>query len=534
MSKTIAAQPAKVLASETLSYSDFDFDFDLDKRRIYSIDSQSLPYGFLFSPKGKGLPLIVISPHGPDRVEGGKRSFLRAQWAAKLPYNVLIWQDPTAALDEMIRSGFGLGRASHWPLENIARVVKKLRDQLAITDRNIVFAGFGGGGFASLVLASHFAGASCLLNNPDTNVVKERVQALRKIISPGYPGLAIDELARSFPERLIASEALKTASVPPRIWLLQNAREERRYLKNFLIFFLSLTSRKHEGAAGEAGHLLVDYYTDDQPGNRPARSDHWLRCLDSMAGWFSPADMPPPAAEPSAASAPIVQQRAPRERWKTLLPTEIAYWDAVISGTHPNPDTVKAFRERAGGHYPVPGSLVKLLQRQDIVRARILDVGAGPHTTIGPVLYGTRLNIVAVDPLADAYDELLERHGIEPAIRTIKGEAERLVEQFGAERFDVVYSRNALDHMRDPWIALQQMVDACVPGGVVHVEGAINEGVSHRYGGLHQWNVMPAERDMIIWNSEESDLASRVLTGVAQIKATRKDAWFSAVLVKEM
>ncbi|MBS7544293.1 class I SAM-dependent methyltransferase [Ancylobacter oerskovii] len=534
MSKTIIAQLAKEADPAALSHSDFDFAFALDERRAYEVTSQPLPYGFLFSPKGRGLPLVVICPYGADRSRDGQRSFLRADWAAKLPYNVLIWQDPTAALDEAVQSGFGLGTADHWVLPNIARVVRRLRDQLAIANENIVFVGYAGGAFASLVLASQLPGSCCLLNNPNTDLVKERRTALGKVLSHGYPGLTLADVAQAYPERFIAGEALKKSPIPPRIYCLQHAQRDVRHLKSFLSFALNAKLRGTGATGREEEDMVVEYYVDDQPGDKPAKVELWSRRLESMSRWFATRNMAKPVLRTGAQAGAPVERTGPRQSWSELLPTEIAYWDVVISGKHRKPETVKAFRERAAGHYPVPGPIVKLLQRLDILRAKILDVGSGPHTTIGPVLYGTRLNITAVDPLANAYNDLLDQYGIEPAIRTLPGEGERLVEQFGTDRFDIVHSRNALDHSRDPWLALQQMIDVCVPGGVVYIEGSINEGLKQRYAGLHQWNFMPVDRDLVIWNDEGSNIASKALSGVAQIRTSGKDSWFTATLLKDL
>ncbi|MCB4769829.1 class I SAM-dependent methyltransferase [Ancylobacter sp. Lp-2] len=536
MSKTITAPSAKAPHQDVFSSSEFDFDFDLEQGGTYEVTSQPLPYGFLFSPKGKGLPLIVLSPHGADRTAEGSRGFLRADWLRKLPYNTLVWQDPTAALGDMVQSGFGLGTAEHWTLPNIAHVVANLRDQLGIANENIVFVGFGGGGFTSLVLVSHFPGASCFVNNPNTDLLKERRGALSKVLGLGYPDLSLVDLARTFPERFIAIEALKANPTPPRLYCLQNARQDVRQFRAFMTGMIGIKAKAPPSTEDHGGDgLIVDYYVDDQTSNKAVKPELWAHHLERIADWFATPQMRAASRLTSPRTAPLAIEQSPvRGSWHALLPTEVAYWETVISGRHGKPETVKKFRERAAGHYPVPPSVVTLLQRLDIVRARLLDVGAGPHTTIGPVLYGTRLNIVAVDPLAEPYNELLDKYGIEPAIRTVKGEAETLSQQFTDERFDLVYCRNALDHMRAPWTALQQMLDVCTPGGMVHIEGSVNEGLKQGYGGLHQWNVMPAERDLIIWNDEGAKLASRTLTGVAQIRTAGKDAWFSATLIKEL
>jgi hypothetical protein len=76
------------------------------------------------------------------------------------------------------------------------------------------------------------------------------------------------------------------------------------------------------------------------------------------------------------------------------------------------------------------------------------DTGSGVGVTTRFVAVGVR----AVDPLANKYNRLLEDAGLAPTIRTEAVDGEKLVERFGRDRFDIAYSRNALDHTADPWL----------------------------------------------------------------------------------
>src|SRR5688572_27191185 len=60
-------------------------------------------------------------------------------------------------------------------------------------------------------------------------------------------------------------------------------------------------------------------------------------------------------------------------------------------------------------------SKLDLLPPQD-KPLRILDVGAGPVTNLGRIYKGRRLSIVAVDCLADRYNEILEMFDIQPEV----------------------------------------------------------------------------------------------------------------------
>jgi len=120
--------------------------------------------------------------------------------------------------------------------------------------------------------------------------------------------------------------------------------------------------------------------------------------------------------------------------------------------------------------------------------ARILDVGAGPFTTLGKHLDGVSLHIEAVDPLAVEYNELINQYGIQTTVRTKPGDGHELTGLYAKESFDIVYSRNALDHCDDPIQVLRQMVQLIKPNGAVYIITRRCAGENNNYSGLHRWN----------------------------------------------
>jgi ubiquinone/menaquinone biosynthesis C-methylase UbiE len=132
----------------------------------------------------------------------------------------------------------------------------------------------------------------------------------------------------------------------------------------------------------------------------------------------------------------------------------------------------------------------------------ILDVGAGPLTTLGKVWEGHRVEITAVDLLADSYDRILDDFGIKPAVRTVSCATEELVGRFGENRFDLVHVENALDHHADVVKAIEQMLRVAKVGGHIVMRHARNEGETQGYQGLHQWNLCIDDSDYLIWNPE--------------------------------
>ena len=163
------------------------------------------------------------------------------------------------------------------------------------------------------------------------------------------------------------------------------------------------------------------------------------------------------------------------EFWRNWLTTKGMYW----------PDD---YRARLDPTRPLDGHLAPYVDRVDLDVVRILDVGSGPLTKLGKTHPTKRLEITATDLLAADYDRLLAELGVVPPVRTVQADAERLVERFGPDAFDVVHAQNCIDHTADPHRAIDQMVAVVRPGGFVVMYHAENEGQREQYNQLHQWN----------------------------------------------
>lgn len=153
----------------------------------------------------------------------------------------------------------------------------------------------------------------------------------------------------------------------------------------------------------------------------------------------------------------------------------------------------------------------------------ILDVGAGPLSLVGTRLRGVAVELVAVDPLAEEYNELLARHGVEAPVPTRPAAAEALVEAFGDARFDLVYCQNALDHSAEPMRGLEQMTRVVKPGCWVVLKHTVDEAETEEYSQLHDWNFNVDSGRFVIWNlaeriypDEHLPLAERVEAGLSE------------------
>lgn len=199
------------------------------------------------------------------------------------------------------------------------------------------------------------------------------------------------------------------------------------------------------------------------------------------------------AANPDADSL-----RRQLELWRGGIDYELTFWER--------------FHRTKGAEWPVEYQrrlqpdreimpfVVEGVVAADIAKTKILDVGAGPVSKLGPVLQGQRLPIVAVDPLAPFYDEITRRYGVDWPIKTRQGFAEDLSAQFAPNSFDAVYCSNALDHCIDPLRAVEEMMIVARVGGRITLEHGLNEAENENYEGFHQWNIEVVGADFFIWN----------------------------------
>jgi len=228
----------------------------------------------------------------------------------------------------------------------------------------------------------------------------------------------------------------------------------------------------------------------------------------------------------AASSAPIT----PPASWTGGLPSEAKFWDGVLSGenTRWKEGLERRFvpRQVTAGHR----ELIELSAR-GAEEVAVLDVGAGPCSVMGNVWEGRKVKVTAVDPLAEEYAEQLERAGRFPPVRTIKGYAERLGEQFAPGTFDFMFSHNALDHCFDPVTAIRQMILVGKPRACIQLEHRADEGEVENYFGLHQWNFRAEEGRFIIWNKSERHDMSELLKGTHGITCGVNENWLSVCIV---
>jgi SAM-dependent methyltransferase len=174
------------------------------------------------------------------------------------------------------------------------------------------------------------------------------------------------------------------------------------------------------------------------------------------------------------------------------LAREVAFWEGWFDRSDAN---IAERLDRAVTDLAV----LSCLSRIDRKQVSIIDVGAGPLSTLGTQAPGKQLSLVAVDPLAAEYARLLDERGIMPLVQTQFGAGENLLEQFEPESFDIAFAENTLDHTADPCTIIENMIALVRKGGFVVLIHNENEAENAAYADLHQWNFQQRDGTCVIW-----------------------------------
>lgn len=190
------------------------------------------------------------------------------------------------------------------------------------------------------------------------------------------------------------------------------------------------------------------------------------------------------------------------------------------------------YDRRTNPRAPLQAVYRELIRARPGARVRILDVGSGPLTTVGTRWPRRRVSVTAVDPLANRYNELLDRFGVTVPARPIKGDAEQLTELLPRGSFDLACATNSLDHAIDPVRAIRQMLQLVKPGRHVVLDHRADEGELMGYTALHQWNFRAEDGRFVVWRPGSRVDASSLLESEADIdlRAHPDEGWLRVVL----
>ncbi len=188
---------------------------------------------------------------------------------------------------------------------------------------------------------------------------------------------------------------------------------------------------------------------------------------------------------------------ARKRKWQAAIHEEVAFWNEYIS-TRGNGRWEKELEFRLRPDTDLQAYVTMDLDIPPGGTLRLLDVGAGPISFLGKRWTDRTVLLTAVDPLAEYYNEILNRCGLKPPVATELAAGETLTSRFALNHFDVVHARNCIDHSLDAPQTVDQMLAITKVGGWVKLEHGICEATANNQCGLHSWNFLTDGGDFII------------------------------------
>lgn len=150
---------------------------------------------------------------------------------------------------------------------------------------------------------------------------------------------------------------------------------------------------------------------------------------------------------------------------------------------------------------------------------KILDVGSGPLTAVGSKWHGREILTVAVDPLADTFNEQFNRMNVKPPVSPISCAAEELSTIFEENEFDFIWATDSLDRGYNPLLALREMIYVVKPGSIIQLRHKKNSRQTYGGEGIYNWNFDIQNDEFVIWRGNLKIYLQDALYDLCHVKS---------------
>lgn len=198
--------------------------------------------------------------------------------------------------------------------------------------------------------------------------------------------------------------------------------------------------------------------------------------------------------------AAVVARLTEASRLPPEFAGEIGFWALELSGHGYHPEILERLRPKGMGEC-FPEQVSRLIPTFAPRIPRVADVGSGPLSQLAYGAYQKSIELTAIDPLGDVYRELLRGRREQASYERLAIPAEQIAERCGHGSFDIVWTRNAIDHARNPSDAFGSMVDALAPGGYLLLSLFSREGTAEGFHGLHQHDLFLDDENQLMVQS---------------------------------
>lgn len=181
-----------------------------------------------------------------------------------------------------------------------------------------------------------------------------------------------------------------------------------------------------------------------------------------------------------------------RLKYKVNYASEVFYWWYMLSLDYTNGELSKSF--------DFQNLLLKCIEKYNFKNPQVLDVGSGPRGLLNKGAIEKKYTLINADPLAEFYNLLLDKYFPNTSFRPVKFFGEKLTDSFEESFFDIVVSKNALDHAISPKKCINEMLKVLKGKGLLILVGAIKEGTNQKWRGLHKYDFFIKDKKLLCQN----------------------------------
>ena len=241
---------------------------------IYVINIDGYNLHVFFNPKLNSDSLYVLSPGYLERKKYTHPYFQRMSWLDNINSSGLIITDPTLSIHDDIGIAWFQGTKNRFAIPLIVKVVEHFKRFLNISNSKVLYFGSSAGGFASMMMASLMKGSCCVVNNPQTNVLKFRENITTKMLERCYPDVSEREIQNFYIFRLsVVKYFIANKNIPKCIYI-QNISDVEHYQNHFLPFISELGESFSDNANRNVfDNIIVKLYKNETSGHNPAVYD---------------------------------------------------------------------------------------------------------------------------------------------------------------------------------------------------------------------------------------------------------------------
>lgn len=238
---------------------------------LYNIKIDDYYLNIFFNPIISSDKLYVLSPGYLERKIYTHPYFQRLSWTESINANCIIITDPTLSLHDDIGIAWFQGKRKKFALPLIVKVIDKFRSHLNVPKKRVIFFGSSAGGFASLMMSSLMNGASCVVNNPQTNVLNFRENIVDKMLERCYSGLTKSEVMANFLPRLSVVNFFDANKNIPNCIYIQNVSDVEHYNDHFIPFLTHLGILfSSSDKRNSFDNIIVKLYKNEDSKHNPA------------------------------------------------------------------------------------------------------------------------------------------------------------------------------------------------------------------------------------------------------------------------